>query len=181
MTKDRGSDKRPLRNTARKKPAQEPDGWVPAPDRNWTPRRSGTKQIGSFVQALTQPVFKKKPPVLARLMMDWADFVGPRLSKQTEPRRLPAGTLTLACAGPIAMELQHLAPQIIERINVACGLRGEYGIERLKIVQDLVAFERPTPKRPKPLQIEVPDIEDEELRLALESLGGHLGAKRKRR
>ncbi|GBR67693.1 hypothetical protein AA103587_0418 [Gluconobacter kanchanaburiensis NBRC 103587] len=113
--------------------------------------------------------------------MDWVDFVGPRLGKQTEPRRLSAGTLTLACSGPIAMELQHLAPQIIERINVACGLRGEYGIERLKIVQDLVAFERPSPKRPRPLQIEVPDIEDEELRLALESLGGHLGARRKKR
>ncbi|GLP92467.1 DUF721 domain-containing protein [Gluconobacter roseus] len=176
MTKDRGSDKRP----SRKKPVSEPDGWVPS-NRNWTPRRSGTKQIGTFVQGLTQPVFKKKPPVLARLMMDWVDFVGPRLAKQTEPRRLSAGTLTLACSGPIAMELQHLAPQIIERINVACGLRGEYEIERLKIVQDLVAFERPTPKRPKPVQIEVPDIEDEELRLALENLGGHLGARRKRR
>ncbi|MBF0858664.1 DUF721 domain-containing protein [Gluconobacter sp. LMG 31484] len=176
MTKDRGSDKRP----SKKKPALEPDGWVPS-NRNWTPRRSGTKQIGTFVQGLTQPVFKKKPPVLARLMMDWVDFVGPRLAKQTEPRRFSAGTLTLACSGPIAMELQHLAPQIIERINVACGLRGEYGIERLKLVQDLVAFERPTPKRPKPVQIEVPDIEDEELRLALENLGGYLGARRKRR
>ncbi|EHH67752.1 DUF721 domain-containing protein [Gluconobacter morbifer] len=147
----------------------------------WQPRRNwGARQIGTFVPTLTKTAFRKKSPLLVRLMMDWENFVGLRLARQTEPRRLSAGTLTIACSGPIAMELQHLTPQLLERINTACGLRGESSIQRLRIVQDMTAFERPARPRPKPCPVEVPEVEDEELRAALERLGGHIGARRRR-
>ncbi|AFW00629.1 hypothetical protein BAR24_03820 [Gluconobacter oxydans] len=174
MKKDQGPDKH-LRGRASGIDPQQ--GQKPV----WTPKRGGARQIGALVPGITKPAFKKKSPLLVRLSMDWEDFIGPRLSKVTEPRRMSAGTLTLACSGPVAMELQHLAPQIIERINTACGLRGEHLILRLKIVQDMTAFERPRPARPKPVQIDVPEIEDDELRDALQRLGGHIGARRGRR
>jgi len=126
MTKDHGPDKNLRGRVA---------GMDPKPA--WIPKRGGARQIGALVPGITKPAFKKKSPLLVRLSMDWEDFIGPRLSRVTEPRRLSAGSLTLACSGPIAMELQHLAPQIIERINTACGLRGEHLILRLKIVQTL--------------------------------------------
>lgn len=44
-------------------------------------------------------------------------------------------------------------------------------IVRLKIVQDMTAFERPRPARPRPIQVDVPEIEDDELRDALQRLG----------
>lgn len=172
MTKDRAPT-----SGGRRKASLETENWTPSKPRNWVGKRSAARQIGTFVPELTQPAFKKKSPLLTRLIMDWEDFVGPRLGSQTEPRRLSAGTLTLACSGPLAMELQHLAPQIIERINTTCGLRGEHGIARLKIVQDRVAFVAPSRKRPSPRPVEVPDIQDDALREALEKLGGYIGAK----
>lgn len=141
----------------------------------------GTKQIGAFVTQVTQPAFKKKSPILVRLALNWADFVGPHLGQQTEPRRLSAGTLTLACAGPVAMELQHQTVQLLERINTACGLRGVHAIQRLKLVQDHTL--RPVaPRVQKRLPaVSVEGVEDDELRAALERLGGHIKLKRTRR
>ena len=54
-------------------------------------------------------------------MADWPTIVGPAIAAVTMPRRLHGGTLTIACAGPIAMELQHLAREVIERINTHLG------------------------------------------------------------
>ncbi|GBD57691.1 DUF721 domain-containing protein [Gluconobacter wancherniae] len=171
MTKDRISNKHPTASSTQGN----------AQDGGWQPRKWGERQIGTFIPGLTKLAFKKKSPLLVRLMMDWEDFVGPRLGRETEPRRMSAGTLTLACSGPVAMELQHFAPQILERINTACGLRGEHTLKRLKVVQDMTAFETPRPVRPKPLQVNVADIDDEDLRQALERLGGHVSARRRRR
>ncbi len=74
-------------------------------------------------------------------MADWSAIVGPRLAALTAPRRLSAGRLTLACTGPVAMELQHLAPQLIARINTHLG---SAVIERLGFVQ---ATDAPVPSR----------------------------------
>nr|WP_294914212.1 DciA family protein [uncultured Neokomagataea sp.] len=130
---------------------------------------------------VTQPTFKKKSPILVRLALNWPDFVGPYLAQQTEPRRLSAGTLTLACAGPVAMELQHQSVQLLERINTACGLRGVHAIERLKLVQDHTL--RPVAPRVKKRlpAVSVEGVENDELRAALERLGGHIKLKRTRR
>ncbi|MGN6816220.1 MAG: DUF721 domain-containing protein, partial [Solirubrobacterales bacterium] len=49
----------------------------------------------------------------------------------TVPRRLHGGTLSVACAGPVAMELQHLAPELLARINAHLG---RPVVERLRFV-----------------------------------------------
>ena len=54
-------------------------------------------------------------------MADWEAIVGPMLAAVSTPRRLAAGTLTIACAGPVAMELQHYATELISRINTHLG------------------------------------------------------------
>ncbi len=66
-------------------------------------------------------------------MADWTEIVGPALAAVTSPRRLASGTLTLACAGPIALELQHLSGQLAERINAHFG---RTLVERFRFVQD---------------------------------------------
>jgi hypothetical protein len=108
-------------------------------------------------------------------MADWAQIVGPALAAVTSPLRLSAGTLTLACAGPVAMELQHLAPELIARIN---GHLGRVTVERLRFVQQAPAGGRrlaaPAPP-PAPLPSRVAErlaaLPEGELRLALEKLG----------
>ena len=69
-------------------------------------------------------------------MSEWASIVGPRLAVETEPRRLSGTQLTIACSGPVAMELQHVSGVLIDRINTHAGRRL---VERLRFVQDSLA------------------------------------------
>ena len=95
--------------------------------------------LAELVPGLTRAAYKKKSPAGALLMSEWASIVGPRLASETEPRRLSGTQLTIACSGPVAMELQHLAGTLIERINTHAGRRV---VERLRFVQDLVGGPR---------------------------------------
>jgi hypothetical protein len=129
--------------------------------------------IGSLVPALTRPAFKRRSPAGAQLLADWAQVVGPALAAVTAPLRLSAGTLTLACAGPVAMELQHLAPELIGRIN---GHLGRVAVERLRFVQQSLPARaaapapRPDAPLPAPVQDRLAALPEGELRQALENL-----------
>jgi hypothetical protein len=98
------------------------------------PRRTFVSlPLAQLVPGVTRPVFKKRSPAGATLMADWAAIVGPRLAAETEPRKLSRGQLTIACAGPMALELQHAADALIQRINTHAGTAL---VERLRFVQD---------------------------------------------
>ncbi len=143
--------------------------------KDWDGRRfpAAPVALGSLIPSLTRPAFRRKSPAGAQLLADWAQVVGPALAAVTSPLRLTAGTLTLACAGPVAMELQHLAPELIGRIN---GHLGRVTVERLRFVQQTPARARPAaPPRPAaPLPGAVQDrlaaLPEGELRQALENL-----------
>lgn len=104
----------------------------------------GPRPLGTLIPHLTRPVFRKKSPAGALLMADWAEIVGPSLAAVTSPKRVTAGTLTIGCVGPVAMELSHLAPQLIERINAQLG---KPVVERLRFVQQAAGA---VPARPRP-------------------------------
>jgi hypothetical protein len=102
--------------------------------RNEEERRffGGPRPLGALIPALTRPAFKRKSPAAAQIMADWPALVGPALAAVTQPLRLTAGSLTIACSGPIALELSHLAPELMARIN---GGLGRVAVERLRFVQ----------------------------------------------
>jgi hypothetical protein len=102
-----------------------------------------TLPLAQLVPGVTRQAFRKRSPVGAELMSAWASVVGPRLAAETEPRRLSRGQLTIACAGPMAMELQHVAGELIERINTYAGTRL---VERLRFTQDHVMRAAPLPR-----------------------------------
>ena len=86
------------------------------------PRRSFvTLPLAQLVPGITRPAFKKRSPAGATLMAEWVTIVGPQLAVVTEPRRLVRGQLTIACSGPVAMELQHLQNTLLDRINTHAG------------------------------------------------------------
>jgi len=108
----------------------------------------GPRPVGALIPALTRPAFKRKSPAGAQIMADWPALVGPAIAAVTQPLRLASGTLTLACTGPVAMELQHLAPQLAARINAALG---RVAVERFRFVQRPPAGAPPPPaRRPTP-------------------------------
>jgi len=110
------------------------------------------RPIGALIPAITRPAFRRRAPAGAQIFADWALIAGPSLARAAEPRRLSAGTLTLACSGPVAMELSHLGPQLIQRINTHLG---QALVARLRFVQEtLSSAPRPRPPaRPDPARL----------------------------
>jgi hypothetical protein len=113
----------------------------PGGDAGYERRSYVARGLAELVPSLTRAAYKKRSPAGALLMSEWAGIVGPHLAQQTEPKRLSGSQLTIACSGPMAMELQHLSTSLIERINTHAGRRL---VERLRFVQEPVA----APRRP---------------------------------
>ncbi len=108
-----------------------------------TRRAYATRSLSQLLPPVTRQAYKRRSPAAALLMSEWPSIVGPRLAAETAPRRLSGTQLTIACSGPMAMELAHLSGALIERINTASGRRI---VERLRFVQDFTAS--PTPVVP---------------------------------
>ncbi len=107
---------------------------VHGPRRAGGPRwAGGPRPVGALVPVLTRPAFRRRAPATAQVIADWEVIVGPALAATTAPRRLQAGSLTIACAGPVAMELQHLSVELLARINRHVGGQP---VTRLRFVQD---------------------------------------------
>lgn len=139
----------------------------------------GPRSVGALVPTLTRPVFRKRAPASAQLLSDWDAIVGPQLAAVTTPRRLSGSTLTVACTGPVALELQHMSGPVLARIN---GHLGRVVVDRLRFVQEPAPPLPPPPPAPAALpQIELPGVPDGPLRDALTALGQsvHLAARRR--
>jgi len=159
-------------------------------------RRGGLKSVGAHVSRLTGPLARRRGTATARLRAEWSLIVGAEIARHSLPERLvgaPAaanagtsrkpggatagGSLRLRVDGPLALELQHLAPQLIERIN---GYFGYPAVGRLQIIQGPLPNPAPAappsprpldPARQRALRERVAIIGDDGLRQALERLG----------
>ncbi len=135
----------------------------------------GPRPVGALVPRLTRPAFRRRTPATAQVLADWPAIVGPAIGAVTTPRRLTGGTLTIACAGPIAMELQHLATEVIARINAHLGRQA---VSNLRFVQtrDTMVPPAALPRTADPAKLAaveaaVGGLPEGELRGALAALG----------
>jgi hypothetical protein len=135
----------------------------------------GPRPVSALMPRLTRAAFRRRSPATAQVLADWAAIVGPAIAAVTTPRRLTSGTLTIACAGPIAMELQHMAGEVIARINTHLGSQV---VTTLRFVQTPELLQPPvlSPQPPDPTKLAAVDASVEglpegELRGALASLG----------
>ena len=97
-------------------------------------RRSyGPRSLAALVPQIARPVFQKRSPASAQLLSDWAEIVGPELAAVSYAKRFSAGTLTIACVGVVALELQHRVEMLRGRIN---GALGRVLVDRIKFVQE---------------------------------------------
>lgn len=122
----------------------------------------------------------------SRILENWSAIVGPQLAAMSQPVRLSrrksgrdgeetaGGVLTVKAEGAIALEIQHLAPQIIDRLN---SYYGHAAIARLNIIQGPVTV-TPSPLNSPPIKEEdisaladdFEEIETPRLKRALASL-----------
>lgn len=140
----------------------------------------GPRPVGALMPRLTRPAFRRRSPATAQVLADWSDIVGPAIAAVTTPRRLSSGALTIACSGPIAMELQHLAGEVMARINAHLGSQT---VTALRFVQTLDRA-LPGPATPAPadpaklaaVEVAVAVLPEGELRSALTALGRTMAA-----
>ncbi len=156
------------------------------------PRRAGLRALAVSLPRVTKRLFGKRGFAEGGLAADWPGIVGTELAQRCRPGKLAFargaerrnGTLTLRVEAPFATEVQHMAPQIMERIN---GYFGYGAVARLRLQQ--VPY-RPAPDRPghapgpapgpapapgaetsPELAARLEAVEDPELRAALGRLG----------
>ncbi len=149
----------------------------------------GPRAIAATLPRIAGPALRRRGfaggEASVRVVTDWAEIVGAALARDSRPERLTfprgaesGGTLRVRAAGPLALELQHLEPLVIERINRYFGYRA---VAKLAFVQ---APAMPAPPRAAPapapeptgeearrLAASLAGIEDEALHTALSRLG----------
>jgi hypothetical protein len=149
-------------------------------------RYGGPRSLASLLPALTRPAIGKQGFSEAGLFTDWSAIAGEEIAAYCQPERLDfprgqrrEGVLKLRVESAWATALQHLEPQLIERVNASLGYRA---VARLKLIQGPIARppqrRGPTPPAPRPidpaalkaLAEETATIEDEGLRAAVERL-----------
>lgn len=134
----------------------------------------GPRAVGALLPGITRAAFRARSPAAGALMADWAMIVGPALAAVTAPRRLIGGTLTIGCAGPVAMELQHLSAELLQRINSALG---RATVAQLRFVQDFTPPPALPAALPAPAPIPVAGLPPGPLHDALAALAGAMQRK----
>jgi hypothetical protein len=135
--------------------------------------------VGVTVSKLAAPIVSKHGGgILVRLKAEWGAIIGPDWAAVTWPTSLGrGGVLKVRTASGAALELQHRAPLVIERINLFFGRQV---IMRLALVQGPLPLASPPtglllrplgPGEVKALHERLSEITDPELRDALARLG----------
>ncbi|MDP6172587.1 MAG: DciA family protein [Rhodospirillales bacterium] len=151
-------------------------------------RHHGVRAIGATLEKLTKPIFGRRGFDQAAIITDWPAIIGGLLASQTRPERIAhegrqrtEGTLHLRLANSaLAPELQHLEPQLVERINTYFGYRA---VGRIRIHHGPIATsDRPElpprrdldPAEAEDLRARLDSINDTDLKAALEDLGSEI-------
>ncbi|HEX2215140.1 MAG TPA: DciA family protein [Xanthobacteraceae bacterium] len=153
------------------------------------PAKTYPRPVADFVGRCLGDIFARQGFASTELVTHWPEIVGAEIAVYAEPMRLqwprtngadgpePA-TLVLRVEGPAAIEIQHLAPVIIERVNRYLGWRavGRLGLRQAPLAPARVRSRPGAPTEAQLAAVEprVSGIADEDLRAALARLGAAL-------
>jgi hypothetical protein len=148
------------------------------------PAKTYPRPLADLVNRCLGDVFAKQGFASADIVTHWPDIVGPEIAAHAEPMKLqwPRGgeeagpaTLVLRVEGPAAVEIQHLAGVILERVNQFFGWRA---VDRIALRQAPLArraharvSSAPSAEATARVAAQLPEIVDESLRNALARLG----------
>lgn len=144
-----------------------------------------TQAVGKTISKLTRSSYQKRGFADGEILHKWSTIVGEMLSRASHPEKIiypnnknTDGTLHLRVGNPgLALDIQHMEPMIVERINGHFGYRA---ISRLKLIQAPLPETNETRKRPRRtlsseeqrnLGTTLEPVEDPDLRKILEHLG----------
>lgn len=157
-------------------------------------RQFATVPVARLLQRLLTPEARRRGFAETAVLADWPAIVGRHLAQHCQPveirrrsRHARGGTLVIRAPGAMTLELQHTAPQLIERVNSYFGYRA---IVHVRLVQGPI--DRSKVKVPEPplakiagdelegLREKLAGVHDGPLRQALEGLGVAIKQRRRR-
>jgi hypothetical protein len=149
------------------------------------PGRSFAKPLRDLLGKVVGDSFTRQGFASAELVTRWTEIAGAEIAAHSEPIKIqwprpdqtgarPPGTLVLRVEGPAAIEIQHLAHVICERVNRFLGWRA---VERITLRQAPLRRSAPLPAPAADpaaaarIAAAMPEIVDQDLRAALARLG----------
>jgi hypothetical protein len=147
--------------------------------------RSRPRPLAQLLHKTLKDAFAKQGFASTELVTRWPEIVGPEIAAHAQPEKIhwirtadgqPAepGTLALRVEGPAGIEIQHLAPVVLERVNRFLGWQA---VGSLRLRQAPLSRHEPKPAPAPDLEAAariaatLPEINDERLRNALARLG----------
>jgi len=152
------------------------------------PRGGQARAIADLMPEIGRTAFRRFGFVQSSVVTRWPEIVGPHHAKICAPESIRfapgekcGGNLQLVVVPAHAPLIQHVIPEIIERVNRFFGYNA---VAKVKLRQGVVAQpqakDRTAPPSLKPIPLELGeslrDIGDPELRTVLESLARSLDA-----
>ena len=149
-------------------------------------RANRSRSVAELLPAIGGAAFRKFGFVQSSIVSRWVEIVGERYAGVSTPEsiRFPHGSkqdgvLTLMVTGAHAPMMQHIAPELIERVNRFFGYAA---VARVAIRQGEPPAK--TPRRAVPVPVPMPvemgqslrGIADPELKAVLESLAAGVAA-----
>jgi len=154
--------------------------------------RKGFLRMSSAAKGMIRPALTKRGFSEPRILVEWDAVVGERIAALCRPVKLGyaskqgmGGTLTVGALGASALEVQHLTPQIVERVNAHYGYRAiarirlvQLGADALEEHRNRGAVPQPRPEDVTRIRATVEPVSNEGLRGALERLGRNIATGR---
>ena len=148
-------------------------------------RIAKTRSLNSLLPKEAKKVFRKYGFAASEVLTKWEEVVGADMARHTEPIRLQFrkgkrghGTLHIRAEGAFAPALHHLAPLLMEKVNVFYGYKAvekititQGPVDKSDSVQKIKKPENLSPENENELSLILKDTKDPELRSVLESLG----------
>ncbi len=140
--------------------------------------------LNAMVSKMVRQAFWRRGFSEPALVTQWPSIVGAELARRTVPLKVvfprkerTRGTLHIKVDGPFAVELQHIAPLVIERLNAYYGYAALQGLALHQAPveahpgrqEDGTPADGAGPDRAPP-QASIVEIEDRGLRAALRRL-----------
>ena len=151
---------------------------------------NGPVAAGRLLGKVMGPALRRRGFAESQVVERWSDIIGAELAAVCVPEKLSfarnqaaGGTLHLRAAGAAGLRLQHLIPQIIDRVNAFYGYRAVGRIRLLQAPLPPVATNARPPKRAlsaaerQALAEQTAAVSDERLRRALRGLGEAMAAR----
>jgi hypothetical protein len=151
------------------------------------PASSHPRPLAEVLRKTLGDAFAKQGFAAVELVTRWHEIVGAEIAAHSQPEKIQwprspqartapePGTLLLRVEGPAAVEIQHLAEVIVQRVNQFFGWQAVAGVRlRQAPLSRRVPARRPPAPDPATvtrIAASLPEIKDEKLRAALARLG----------